>query len=89
MKNLSKNEDGVVSFEYVIVAACIVAAVALRSVLLRYWYRQGAEHGDHRDRHGRCTATSAYLQKGSGIVPRCCDVRGNRTLTSKKELRVC
>ena len=28
MKRLSTDEDGVVSFEYVIVAACIVAAVA-------------------------------------------------------------
>ncbi|WP_141342769.1 hypothetical protein [Bradyrhizobium sp. USDA 3458] len=28
MRRLSANEDGVVSFEYVIVAACIVAAVA-------------------------------------------------------------
>ena len=27
VKNLSKNEDGVVSFEYVIVAACIIGAV--------------------------------------------------------------
>ena len=29
MKTLAKDEDGVVSFEYVIVAACIVAAVTL------------------------------------------------------------
>jgi pilus assembly protein Flp/PilA len=29
VKTLGKNEDGVVSFEYVIVAACIVAAVGL------------------------------------------------------------
>jgi len=29
VKTLAKNEDGVVSFEYVIVAACIVAAVSL------------------------------------------------------------
>ncbi|MBR1200939.1 hypothetical protein JQ634_34405 [Bradyrhizobium sp. AUGA SZCCT0240] len=28
VKTLAKDEDGVVSFEYVIVAACIVAAVA-------------------------------------------------------------
>jgi pilus assembly protein Flp/PilA len=28
MKRLSRDEDGVVSFEYVIVAACIVGAVA-------------------------------------------------------------
>ncbi|MCP1730134.1 hypothetical protein [Bradyrhizobium elkanii] len=28
LKRLRDNEDGVVSFEYVIVAACIVAAVA-------------------------------------------------------------
>ena len=29
MKALVKNEDGVVSFEYVIVAACVVGAVGL------------------------------------------------------------
>ena len=29
MKRLSTNEDGVVSFEYVIVAACIIAIVSL------------------------------------------------------------
>jgi pilus assembly protein Flp/PilA len=29
LKRLRANEDGVVSFEYVIVAACIVAAVSL------------------------------------------------------------
>lgn len=29
VKTLAKNEDGVVSFEYVIVAACVVGAVAL------------------------------------------------------------
>jgi pilus assembly protein Flp/PilA len=29
VKSLAKDQDGVVSFEYVIVAACIVAAVSL------------------------------------------------------------
>ena len=29
VKTLAKDQDGVVSFEYVIVAACIVAAVAV------------------------------------------------------------
>jgi pilus assembly protein Flp/PilA len=29
LKNLRNNKDGVVSFEYVIVAACIVGAVSL------------------------------------------------------------
>jgi pilus assembly protein Flp/PilA len=28
LKRLSTNQDGVVSFEYIIVAACVVAAVA-------------------------------------------------------------
>ncbi|MBR1232848.1 hypothetical protein [Bradyrhizobium sp. AUGA SZCCT0182] len=28
MKSLSKDQDGVVSFEYIIVAACIIGAVA-------------------------------------------------------------
>ena len=34
LKRLRTDKDGVVSFEYVIVAACIVAAVVLRSVIL-------------------------------------------------------
>jgi pilus assembly protein Flp/PilA len=29
VKNLSKDQDGVVSFEYVLVAGCVVAAVAV------------------------------------------------------------
>ena len=44
VKRLSTDKDGVVSFEYVIVAACIVARSGC-CVRYRYWwrYRDGAD----------------------------------------------
>ena len=60
VKRLRTDKDGVVSFEYVIVAACIVAAVRC---CVRYWYwwryRDGADCRDRpitADRRQRCTA---------------------------------
>ena len=54
VKRLRTDKDGVVSFEYVIVAACVVAR---SGCCVRYWctsgYREGADRRDHRDRH-RC-----------------------------------
>ena len=41
LQRLREDKDGVVSFEYIIVAACIVAAVASRSVTGAGSYRGG------------------------------------------------
>ena len=51
LTRLRTDKDGVVSFEYIIVAACIVAAVAAAFGTGRCWrYRDRADWRDHRDR---------------------------------------
>ena len=49
LKRLRTDKDGVVSFEYVIVAACIIAAVAAAFGTGADWcYRERADYRDHR-----------------------------------------
>ena len=48
LKALSKNEDGVVSFEYVIVAACVVAVVVAAFGTGASWCHRGS--ADYRVR---------------------------------------
>ena len=51
VKRLGTDKDGVVSFEYVIVAACIVAAVACCVRGTGGTLTDGADRRVHRDRH--------------------------------------
>ena len=48
---LRTDKDGVVSFEYVIVAACVVAAVVAAFGTGASRYPDGADYRDHRDHH--------------------------------------
>ncbi len=57
VERLRTDKDGVVSFEYVIVAACIVGAVVAAFSTGGYWPLGTAlTHGDHRDHHRFTTA---------------------------------
>ena len=52
VKRLSTDEDGVVSFEYVIVAACIIAVVAAAFGTGRWGSPSALSAGLSRDQHG-------------------------------------
>ena len=51
LKRLRTDKDGVVSFEYVIVAACIVAAVVAAFGTGTGRSHDGADQRHHHDRH--------------------------------------
>ena len=71
LKRLRTDKDGVVSFEYVIVAACIVGAVAAAFGTGAGWcYRHGADRRDHRDRHRcHCSRRPSDSRGGHWDVP--------------------
>ena len=72
LKRLRTDKDGVVSFEYVIVAACIVAAVVAA-------FGTGATgaigtaltDGDHRDHHALTAAVGRLTPEGGIGMSQC------------------
>ena len=67
LKRLRTDKDGVVSFEYVIVAACVVGAVAAAFGTGAGWcYRTALTDRDHRDHH-RFTRLIGRLTPEGGI----------------------
>ena len=66
VKRLRTDKDGVVSFEYVIVAACIVAVVAA-AFGTGGASPDGADHRDHRDRHRSLRSMAPNSRGGIGM----------------------
>ena len=62
-KHLRTDENGVVSFEYIIVAACIIA-VSFCCVRYRWASRWGSDCRPWRDQHG------SHCRRWSGVIPR-------------------